>query len=208
MAEYELNDIPILGQTDETSPVIAEAENIARTASGGRIVVRPETPGAAAPEHTTHHAQAKAEGVATSLGATLPFKVTDPQGVEHEDVFKVATKVAIMPYLEFVHAAEAGTDSAEQEGMAALYDLIGGCLSDPAEFKRFRQFCVKHTVDDEDLMRFVSAAMEIITARPTERRGGSSAASPTTSPSTKASSSLPPAEELAGLVPVSSLLDL
>jgi hypothetical protein len=35
-----------------------------------------------------------------------------------------------MPLLRFAHAAKSGLDSADMEGMAAMYDMLRQCLAD------------------------------------------------------------------------------
>jgi hypothetical protein len=170
---------------------------------------------------TTHEVQAAAE-----LGAS-GGELVDTDHIEFMgERFRLATNVALMPLLKFAHAANVGLDSMEMEGLAALYAVIRDCILDHhrlededgktiyepteasvKEWARFENHAMVTGADDQDLMKFVNAAIERISARPRRRPGPSSAGPPTTSPGSKASPSSPDTEALAGLVPVDSLVD-
>lgn len=133
---------------------------------------------------------------------------------EPRRTFRIAHSVGLMPLLKFAHAAKVGLDSEDLEGMAALYTMIRDCVH-PDDWETFQEYATECKADDEDLMGFVSAAMEIISARPRKRGGSSSATSPNTPVKSRASSSLPGSvippgarvpEEAAGLMPVSGLV--
>lgn len=148
-------------------------------------------------------------------GAEIPPgfpTVVDEQGLTRRS-FRLAASVGMMPMLRFAHAAKAGMDSEDMEGMAALYTMIQDCV-EPADWSAFVEYATTCKADDEALMEFVQRAMEIITARKEKRRGNSSATSPNTSAKSKASSSgqatpIPAGtntpDGVEGLMPVSEL---
>ena len=177
----------------------------------GHPPVRPE------PEPTTHDVQAAADGVAG--GDTVEFMGQS---------FRLAERVNFMALLKFAKAGKTGLDSAEMDGMAAMYDLIrsvihrpvlldkdgrrqhdpdtGRLIRDESEWTRFEELADDEEADSEQVMEVVNQAMEKIAARPTPPPGASSASSRRTSGSSKASSSLPAMPpELAGMTPVADL---
>lgn len=128
--------------------------------------------------------------------------------------FRIAPSIGLMPLLRFAHAAKAGMDTDDLEGMAALYDMIADCVH-PDDWQAFQAYATEIKAEDEELMEFVSAAMEVISARPRKRRGSSSATSPRTPARSKDSSSgrdsvIPPGAirpaEIDGLMPVGDLV--
>ena len=128
--------------------------------------------------------------------------------------FRIAPSIGLMPLLRFAHAAKAGMDTDDLEGMAALYDMIADCVH-PDDWVAFQAYATQTKAEDEELMEFVSAAMEVISARPRRRRGSSSATPPRTSQKSKGSSSTPDSvippgairpAEIDGLMPVGDLV--
>lgn len=140
-----------------------------------------------------------------------PYAWTD-QGARR--TFRIAESVGLMPLLRFAHAAKTGLDTDDLEGMAALYTMIADCVH-ADDWPAFQEYAIEIKAEDEELMDFVGAAMEVISARPRKRRGSSSATSPTTSPKSRAGSSnldsvIPRGarrpEEVDGLMPVGDLV--
>jgi hypothetical protein len=128
--------------------------------------------------------------------------------------FRIAGSVGLMPLLRFAHAAKAGMDTEDLEGMAALYTMIQDCVH-PDDWAAFQEYATVTKAEDEDLMDFVGAAMEIISARPRKPRGSSSATSRRTSQRSKGNSSAPASvippgaiqpSEVDGLMPVADLV--
>ncbi len=129
--------------------------------------------------------------------------------------FRIAGSIGLMPLLRFAHSAKAGLDTDDLEGMAALYTMIQDCVH-PDDWAEFQEYATVTKAEDEDLMEFVGAAMEVITARPRKRRGSSSASSPNTSQRSRGGSSkqgsvipagaIRPAE-FEGLMPVGDLVN-
>jgi hypothetical protein len=167
----------------------------------------------AEPEHDTQAVQASAEGVA------------DTDVIEFlGEKFRIATHVGAMPALAFAEASKRGLDTEDMAGMAAVYRMIrdvihrpplydehGNRVLDPvtgkrafdeSEWNRFEELATDEQADGEQLMAFVEEAMAVISARPRQRRDGSSQSSPGISPRSKASSSSPATREIAGMVPV------
>jgi hypothetical protein len=129
--------------------------------------------------------------------------------------FRIAPSIGLMPLLRFAHAAKAGLDTEDMEGMAALYDMIADCVH-PDDWSAFMAYATESKAQDEELMEFVGTAMEIISARPRPPRGSSSATSRRTLQRSKGSSSQPgmvipdgatKPSEFEGLMPVGDLVN-
>ena len=168
---------------------------------------------------TTHSVQAAAEGVADD-GSRIEFM---------GQRFRLAGNIGLMPLLAFANASKNGLDSDDMEGMAAMYALIrdtvdqtrvqktgadGGPVTDPSgdpvwegpsDWQRFERHAIDKKADGDDLMGFIQRAMEVISARPTKRREGSSATSPPTSAKSRASSSSRDMSAWDGLTPVAEI---
>lgn len=120
--------------------------------------------------------------------------------------FRVADKIGLMPLMKFAHVASKDVDSGDMDGLAAIYDMLKDCLA-AEEWNGFVQHMIDTKADAEDMMPVVRKTIEIINARPTQPRSGSSSGSHGTTPtSTDGSSS--PARRPAGvedLVPAERL---
>jgi hypothetical protein len=121
--------------------------------------------------------------------------------------FAIADKVGRMPLLRVAHAAKSGLDSADMEGMAALYDILRQSIADEAVYvfrgeqidrkayndlppeavdevtvyggwDQFEEHATKTRADDEDLLGLVQRVMEKLTNRPTKQPSDSSAGLP------------------------------
>jgi len=97
----------------------------------------------------------------------------------HGESYELAEKLGLMPLMRFAKVAQDGVDSADMEGLAAMYDLVEQCFTDEA-WARFQVAATKHHADDEDLLDVVQKAIEIMAARPTRRSAGSLAGPQTT----------------------------
>lgn len=147
--------------------------------------------------------------------------------------FRLAESIGLMPLLKFAHTAKAGVSSDDMEGLNAMYLLIRSCIDQsqvqarnddgtpryaddgtpqwegPSQWHLFEEHAIDTNADGEDLSELIGKAITVISARPRKRRGASSASSPQTSESSRASSSspgtrpVPPGFE--GMVPVGSL---
>lgn len=97
------------------------------------------------------------------------------------ELFIVADKIGLMPLMRFAKVAKAGVDSADLDGLAAMYDLLEQCIA-PEEWARFEAHADKIRADGEELMRVVGKVFEILTDRPTVRPSDSSDGPTTTGP--------------------------
>lgn len=130
--------------------------------------------------------------------------------------FGLAETIGLMPLLKFAHCAKTGLDSDDMEGLSAMYLLIRSCLdrsqaqavdpttgkpqfdesgspvwAAPSQWNLFEQHAIDMDADGDDLSTMINQAVQVVSARPRKRRGGSSASSPQTSPSSRESSSSP-----------------
>lgn len=151
------------------------------------------------------------DGDGQPAAPSYPYQIT-PDGPRR--TFRLAQTVGLMPLMRFANAAKSGGNTDDLEGMAALYTMIQDCV-DPADWGDFQAYATVIKAQDEELLDFVSAAMEVISARPRQRRGSSSATAPRTSGKSKAGSSrpdsvIPPGAirppEVDGLMPVADLV--
>jgi hypothetical protein len=155
---------------------------------------------------TSQEVQAASEGAVVDDGNSIEFL---------GGRFRLAESIGLMPLLKFAHAAKTGLTSDDMEGLSAMYLLIRSCLdrsqaqatgpdgspqfnedgtpvwAGPSEWDRFELHAIEQNADGEDLSEFINQAVQVVSARPRKRRGGSSASSPQTSQSSKASSSSP-----------------
>lgn len=102
--------------------------------------------------------------------------------------FAVATKIGLMPLMRFAKIAKSGVDSADQDGLAAMYDLLQQCIADE-DWNAFEAHADKTRADDEELMQVIKDVMQILTERPTSRPSDSSAGPPPTAPTSAEDSS-------------------
>jgi hypothetical protein len=130
------------------------------------------------------------------------------------ETFRIADEIGVMPLMEFAAAASSGLDSAEVEGMAAMYAMLADCLADeerdengklvrPAEFPRFRQVAKQHKADGDTLLAVCTRVYEVVSGRPTEQPSDSSDGQSSTSPSSSPSRAR---RDALGLVPVEQAL--
>jgi len=121
--------------------------------------------------------------------------------------FRLADEIPAIVSLKFGHAAARGIDSADEEGLSALYMFIRACVYrgsggpkpgepghdpetyDAGDFKRFEDLADESCASPDDLLDFVSDCMEKLNARPTAPASGSSSRGRRTSPKSKESSS-------------------
>lgn len=87
--------------------------------------------------------------------------------------YPVADKIGLMPLMRFARVAEAGVDSGDMAGLAAMYDLLEQCIADES-WPAFQRAATRNRADGDDLMRVVKDAIEAIAARPTGRPSDSS----------------------------------
>jgi hypothetical protein len=142
--------------------------------------------------------------------------VDDPDFIEFlGERFRLADSIGLMPLLKFAHAAKTGLTSDDMEGLSAMYLLIRSCLdrsqvqatnpdgtlifddaekpvwAGPSQWDLFEAHAIDVNADGEDLSGLINRAVQVVSARPRKRRGGSSASSPQTLPSSRESSSSP-----------------
>ena len=102
--------------------------------------------------------------------------------------FAVADKIGLMPLMKFAKIAKRGVDSADQEGLAAMYDMIEQCIADE-EWDAFEEHATKTRAGDEELLQVIKDVMTILSERPTSRPSVSSDGPPATAPISAADSS-------------------
>lgn len=102
--------------------------------------------------------------------------------------FAVASKVGLMALMKFAHIAKQGVNSSDQEGLAAMYDLLQQCIADE-EWGLFEAHANKTRADDEELLQVIKDVMEILSQRPTSRPSDSSAGPQQTAPTSAEDSS-------------------
>jgi len=165
-----------------------------------------------------HRLQAASEGITWSGSVTFRGKKyrLGQHGAEN-----------MMPQLAFAQAADAGLDSGDVRGMAAMHELIRGCFIqapacgtceacdderfdecpqfDAGDWPRFRRTATAVCAGPDEILKVVQEAMEQITARPTSAPPGSSPPAPQPSGNSRDPSSLP---EAFRRLPPGDLIDL
>ncbi len=108
----------------------------------------------------------------------------------HDEEYRLADKMGLMPLMRFAKVAQAGVDSNEMDGLAAMYDLLEQCI-DPVDWARFEAAATRHRDQSDDLMEVITQSIATMSARPTVRASGSSDGPPATSGSSTGDSSSP-----------------
>ncbi len=111
--------------------------------------------------------------------------------------FAVADRIGHMALMRFAKAAQAGVDSSDMAGLAAMYDLLEQCI-DPADWPRFEKAADRTRADGEELMRVVVEVMARVTDRPTSRPSASSDGPRVTEPRSEVDFSSPVMDRLSG----------
>ena len=130
----------------------------------------------------------------------------------HGETLHLPERVGLMPLLRFAHAAQSGLDTADFEGMAAMYDMLRDCFDNEAtvvnradgltvrtagSWDRFIDLSTRHKSGEDELLQVVQDVIELLTARPTRRPSSSPGGRSSTGPSlTVISSSVERALEL------------
>lgn len=92
--------------------------------------------------------------------------------------------------IELGNMAGEDEDSDSPEGARLIFDVVRSCLRDEAEFTRFRAHAVKHRISIDDIVeKFLNAAIEGATGRPTTLPNDSSDGQRTTNGNSRDASS-------------------
>lgn len=112
--------------------------------------------------------------------------------------FRIAEKIGLMPLLKFASAADSGLDTEDQRGLAAMYAMLRDCIyaGTPAcgecpdckagrdtqckayekgDWGAFEDHAIETKADGDELFPVINQVIEIISGRPTQPQGGSSA---------------------------------
>jgi hypothetical protein len=150
---------------------------------------------------TTHHVQAAAEGV----------EIVDDDHVEFMGRrFRRAERIGLMPLMHMAIASKKGIDTADMEGLAAMYELLRDCIDQtrpqeeredpenpgetimvdtgPSEWDKFEQHALDMKAEAEDIQKVVTDVMVQMSARPSRRPGDSPAGPRLTQGNSKVSS--------------------
>jgi len=106
------------------------------------------------------------------------------------EAFTLPDRVSFWSFIVFAKAAKLGIDSGDADGMAAMYDMVHGCLSED-DGERFDRAAIEKRASDEEIFAFVQELMERVSARPTVPRSGSSQQARITSKKSKGKSRSP-----------------
>jgi hypothetical protein len=137
--------------------------------------------------------------VVTTLQAASEGVVVDADTIEFMgERFKMGQRIGLMPLLKFAHVSNKGVQADDMAGLAAMYEMIKDCIA-PNEWERFERIAIEKQAESEDLLEVVSNTIEVLSARPTRQRSGSSTGSRPTSASSKVSSIRPAPEGLSPL---------
>jgi hypothetical protein len=125
--------------------------------------------------------------------------------VFHGETFALAESIGLMPLMKFAHAAKSGMDTAEMDGLAAMYALLEDSL-DPEDWPRFQRACIDAKIQADELLEVIKELIEAVAARPTQQPSDSSDGQQGTTPSSRGDSStavsLQDRKRALGIVPV------
>jgi hypothetical protein len=138
---------------------------------------------------------AEAIKVQLEKGPTIGTDVAT--GEENADVlvfmgrpFKIADRFGLMPLIRFGYLSKKGLDAADEEGLAAMYDVIRQAIA-PEDWEAFMDHAADTRADADDLLGAVSEAIQVISSRPTRRPSDSSDGPPAIETSSSDVSSSP-----------------
>lgn len=100
--------------------------------------------------------------------------------------FKVAEKIGLWPLIAFSMAQKRG-DNVDPAALATIGVMVLDCL-DESEHERFGAHAVSAKAGAQELMGLVQQVIEVVSARPSQPPGDSSAGRQTTSENSKAHS--------------------
>lgn len=106
------------------------------------------------------------------------------------ETFTVSDRIGLMPLMRFAKVAKSGVDSADMDGLAAMYDLLQQCFPDQ-EWQRFEAAADRTHADGDELMGIVGKVFEVLSERPTSRPSDSSDGPSSTEQSSAGGFSLP-----------------
>jgi hypothetical protein len=112
-------------------------------------------------------------------GVELPTATVEGEPIVVDQVefagekFRIRRRAPVMALLKFAKAAQAGGDSENLEGLAAMYALLRGCI-DTQDWQRFEDLAMELESDHEELFAVVQQTLELLTSRPTKRPNDSS----------------------------------
>ena len=113
------------------------------------------------------------------------------------ETFTVAERIGLMPLMRFAKVAKGGADSADLDGLAAMYDLLQQCIAEQ-DWARFEEAADRTRAGDEELMDVVKRVFEVLSERPTQRPSVSSDGPTSVEPISTPVSSSPVLDRLAG----------
>lgn len=87
--------------------------------------------------------------------------------------FAVSERVGIMALMRFAKVAQAGADSSDMEGLAAMHSLLEQCIAEP-DWYRFQSHAEKTKADTDELLDVIKEVFKILSQRPTSRPSSSS----------------------------------
>lgn len=114
----------------------------------------------------------------------------------HGKRFALAPKIGSLPLMRYAAAASSGLDSSEMDGLAAMYDLIRGCLveepvrADDGEviaegWQAFERVCIENKLQGPDLLGLVGKLVQAATGKASEPPSDSPSSEQPTSPISK-----------------------
>jgi hypothetical protein len=142
-----------------------------------------------------------AQAISQQVAAGPPAIEGDPDQsgviVFMDRPFRCAKKFGLMPLIRFGYLSKKGLDTADEDALAAMYDVIRQAI-DPDDWDAFMDHAADTHADEDELMEVVAQAIQVISARPTVRPSDSSDGPTGTETSSSADSS---SEESSALTP-------
>jgi hypothetical protein len=119
------------------------------------------------------------------------------QTVEVKETFTVSSRIGVVPLAEWIEAARSGLDTAVDDGIVAMKNLLADVVIDE-DRERVLEVAKRLRMNGDDLMPVVRGVWRALGERPTKEPSDSADGSSTTTPSSREPSS---SEEPSGPMP-------
>jgi len=98
---------------------------------------------------------------------------SDPKIEFMGEVFELPDRVSFWAFVIFGKASKMGLSTEDDAGLAAMFDMVHGCLK-PEDGDRFDQIALERRADPDEIFEFIKEIMQRVSSRPTGQPSASS----------------------------------